>query len=82
VTASAEWCDPDAGRGRVMPAREDVLRWGLVDWVELDRIHSSVLRETAVQPLAVVLIRLLASESSAQMSGYDWAMMALQTVSS
>ncbi|HEY1842852.1 MAG TPA: hypothetical protein VGG53_22020 [Mycobacterium sp.] len=51
-----------------MSAREDVLRWGLVDWVELDRIHWFVAREYPEQPLAVVqnktleLIRSLASE--------------------
>jgi hypothetical protein len=38
----------------MMSAREDVLRWGLVDWVELDRIHWYVASENLGQPLAVV----------------------------
>ena len=37
-----------------MSAREDVLRWGLVDWVELDRIHGYVAREFPGQPLSVI----------------------------
>jgi hypothetical protein len=27
-----------------MSAREEILGWGLVDWVELDRIHWCVVR--------------------------------------
>ncbi|WP_431505934.1 hypothetical protein [Mycobacterium sp.] len=37
-----------------MSAREDVLRWGLVDWVELDRIHQYVAEENVGQPVSVI----------------------------
>lgn len=51
-----------------MSARDDVLRWGLVDWVELKRIHSYVARANPGRPVAVVqnetldLIRSLVSD--------------------
>jgi hypothetical protein len=37
-----------------MSAREEVLRWGLVDWVELDRIHWYVAKENPGKPLSVI----------------------------
>ena len=37
-----------------MAAREEVLLWGLVDWVELDRIHWYVARENRAEPLSVI----------------------------
>ena len=51
-----------------MSARDEVLLWGLVDWVELDRIHRFVASEAPNEPIAVIqtrtleLIRSLASE--------------------
>jgi hypothetical protein len=42
-----------------MSAREEVLRWGLVDWVELDRTRWYVARENPGQPLPVVQDRTL-----------------------
>jgi hypothetical protein len=46
--------DGDTDSEHLMSAREDVLRWGLVDWVELDRIHGYVARENPDQPLSVI----------------------------
>jgi hypothetical protein len=37
-----------------MSAREEVLRWGLIDWVELDRIHWYVAKENPGKPLSVI----------------------------
>jgi hypothetical protein len=37
-----------------MPAGEEVLLWGLVDWVELDRIHWYIVRENPGRPLSVI----------------------------
>jgi hypothetical protein len=51
-----------------MSACEEVLRWGLVDWVELRRIHGYVVEENPGQPLTVIqnktldLIQSLVSE--------------------
>lgn len=53
---------------RALSARTGVLLWGLVDWVELDRIHGYVAQENPGEPLAIVqgktleLIRSLASD--------------------
>jgi hypothetical protein len=44
----------DTGGETVMSARDEVLRWGLVDWVELDRIHWYVARENPDQSLSVI----------------------------
>jgi hypothetical protein len=38
----------------MMSAREEVLRWGLDDWVELDRVHLCVSQENAGQPISVI----------------------------
>jgi hypothetical protein len=46
--------DGDADGEHVMSAREDVLRWGLVDWVELARIHRFVVTDNPGQPLSVI----------------------------
>jgi hypothetical protein len=69
ATASVSWFgDGDTDGEHVMSAREDVLRWGLVDWVELDRIHAYVARENPGQSLSVIqnktldLIRSLVSD--------------------
>ncbi|WP_156751320.1 hypothetical protein [Mycobacterium sp. 1245111.1] len=40
--------------GDVMSAREEVLHWGLDDWVELDRVHLCVSQENAGQPISVI----------------------------
>jgi hypothetical protein len=40
--------------GRLMSAREDVLLWGLVDWVELERVHWYVSRTNSGQPLPII----------------------------
>jgi hypothetical protein len=48
----ARYCDTDGGA--VMSARDEVLRWGPVDWVELDRIHWYVARENPDQSLSVI----------------------------
>jgi hypothetical protein len=51
-----------------MSAREEVLRWGLDDWVELDRVHLCVSQENVGQPTSVIqdktleLIRSLVSD--------------------
>jgi hypothetical protein len=51
-----------------MSAREEVLLRGLIDWVELDRIHWYVARENPGQSLSVIqnktldLIRSLVSD--------------------
>lgn len=51
-----------------MSAREEVLRWGLDDWVELDRVHLCVSQDNAGQPASVIqnktleLIRSLVSD--------------------
>lgn len=51
-----------------MSAREEVLRLGLDDWVELDRVHLYVSKENLGQPLSVIqnktleLIRSLVSD--------------------
>jgi len=37
-----------------MSTRDEVLGWGLIDWVELDRIHWYVARENPGQPLSVI----------------------------
>jgi hypothetical protein len=37
-----------------MSARDEVLGWGLIDWVELDRIHRYVARENPGQPLSAI----------------------------
>lgn len=42
-----------------MSARDEVLLWGLVDWVELDRIHRYVASENPNEPNAVVQSRTL-----------------------
>ena len=36
-----------------MSAREEILGWGLVDWVALDRIHWCVAEENPGEPLPV-----------------------------
>jgi hypothetical protein len=54
--------------GRVMSARDEILTDGLIDWVELHRIHWRVARENAGEPLSVIqdktidLIRSLVSD--------------------
>jgi hypothetical protein len=51
-----------------MSARDEVLLWGLVDWVELDRIHRYVADEHPGEPTAIIqnhtldLIRSLVSD--------------------
>lgn len=51
-----------------MSARDEVLGWGLIDWVELDRIHQYVAEENGGQPTSVIqsktleLIRSLVSD--------------------
>ena len=51
-----------------MSARDEVLGWGLIDWVELDRIHQYVVEENVGQPISVIqsktleLIRSLVSD--------------------
>jgi hypothetical protein len=37
-----------------MSARDEVLGWGLIDWVELDRIHQYVAEENGGQPTSVI----------------------------
>ena len=37
-----------------MSARDEVLGWGLIDWVELDRIHQYVAEENVGQPISVI----------------------------
>lgn len=60
-----------------MSARDEVLLWGLVDWVELDRIHRFVASEAPNEPIAVIqtrtleLIRSLASEGLFQVGDLD-----------
>jgi hypothetical protein len=55
ATVWVRWLgDGETDGEHVMSAREDVLRWGLVDWVELDRIHGYVARENPGQPLSVI----------------------------
>jgi hypothetical protein len=52
----------------VMSAREEVLWWGLDDWVELDRVHRCVSQDNVGQPVSVIqnktleLIRSLVSD--------------------
>jgi hypothetical protein len=46
--------DGYAGGGAVMSARDEVLTYGLIDWVELDQIHRYVAQENAGEPLSVI----------------------------
>ena len=60
--------DADTDGGVVMTARDEVLMRGLIDWVPFQRVHVSVAREHAGEPLAVIqdkvldLIRSLVTE--------------------
>jgi hypothetical protein len=38
----------------MMSARDEVLTYGLIDWVELDQIHRYVAQENAGEPLSVI----------------------------
>lgn len=42
-----------------MSAREEVLLWGLIDWVGFERVHWYVARENAGEPLSVIQCRTL-----------------------
>lgn len=37
-----------------LPARDKVILWGQVDWIELERIHDFVVQENPTAPLSVV----------------------------
>lgn len=60
-----------------MSARDEVLRWGLVDWVELDRIHRYVASENPDESAATIqnrtldLIRSLVSDGLFQVGDLD-----------
>lgn len=47
-----------------MPARDEVLLRGLIDWVALERIHRRVARGNAGEPIAVIQNKVLAPISS------------------
>jgi hypothetical protein len=54
LEAALSFSHADLDAGDMMSAREEVLRWGLDDWVELDRVHLCVGQENAGQPISVI----------------------------
>jgi hypothetical protein len=54
LAAALSFSHVDLDAGDMMSAREEVLRWGLDDWVELDRVHLCVGQENAGQPISVI----------------------------
>jgi hypothetical protein len=68
LEAALSFSDGDLDAGDMRSAREEVLGWGLDDWVELDRVHLCVSQENVGQPTVVIqnktleLIRALVSD--------------------